>query len=291
MFSWLLQLPPAGTQRSYPMDTKDQLELLKRLLDFEVWHHGDCQEGDHDGPWTELGYEIVQAIAKLIPGLPVNTATELWQPLFRLRGNAHYIIGHFIDYWLTIISSNSNVATFSLHWKAMIEYAFASPEWGSGRQWYYGEQLLYRLLGCGSELSLDQVIGFQSTVLEMRDLYESWADKHLSREEDNVLFFCRFLSSSTGRPLRLDGLQWLHRSIRQQETGNLRWRRGETSGAMTDLIDAVLTENITELSTNTSARDALLELVAILVKQQAPAALALQERAKAKLAGRRITNG
>ena len=53
----------------------------------------------------------------------------------------------------------------------------------------------------------------------------------------------------------------------------------------------MLTENCDDLTKNALARDALLELVAILVKQQVPAALALQERAKAKLAGQRPVNG
>jgi len=48
----------------------------------------------------------------------------------------------------------------------MIEYALASSQWSSGRQWYYGERLLCRLLGCGSELSLDQVTELQTTVLK-----------------------------------------------------------------------------------------------------------------------------
>jgi hypothetical protein len=164
----------------------------------------------------------------------------------------------------------------------MIEYALASPQWSSGRQWYYGERLLCRLLGCGSELSLDQVTELPTTILKMKDLYESWADKHLGREEDHITYFCGFLSSSTGRLLRLNGLQWLHRSIRHQAAGQLHWRRSGTSGAMTNLIDVMLAGNIDELTTNALARDALLELVAILVKQQAPAALALQERTRAK---------
>jgi hypothetical protein len=289
-FTWLFQNPPAGTQQSDPMDTENRLKLLKRLLDFELRLHAERQEGDRDEPPTRIGYEIVPAIAKLIPGLPVNAATELWQPLFRLGGNAHYILGHFIDCWLQQVSRNCAISVFALHWRAMIEYALASPQWSSGRQWYYGEHLLCRLLGCGSELSLDQVAGHQPMVLQMKDLYESWAEKHLDREEDNIAHFCGFLSSSTGRLLRLDGLQWLHRSIRQQTVENLRWRRSGTSGAITDLIDVVLTENIDELITNPPSRDALLELVAILVKQQAPAALALQGRARTKLAFRRITN-
>ena len=60
---------------------------------------------------------------------------------------------------------------------------------------------------------------------------------------------------------------------------------------MTNLLDVMLTENGDDLIKNPIARDALLELVAILVKQQAPAALALQERAKTRLAGQRAVNG
>ncbi|HEX9202301.1 MAG TPA: ATP-binding protein [Acidobacteriaceae bacterium] len=285
-FTWLFQTPPAGTQQSDPRDTENRLELLKRLLNFELWPHADRREDDRDEPPTQIGYEIVPAIAKVIPGLPLDAAAELWQPLFRLGGSAHYILGHFIDCWLQQVSRNCDIAAFSRHWKAMIEYALASPQWSSGRHWYYGERLLCRLLGCGSELSLDQVTELQTTVLKMKDLYESWADKHLDREEDHITYFCGFLSSSTGRLLRLVGLQWLHRSIRQQAPENLHWRRSGTAGAVTNLLDVMLTENIDELTTNALARDALLELVAILVKQQAPVALALQERASAKLAGK-----
>ena len=43
----------------------------------------------------------------------------------------------------------------------MIEYALSSPQWNSGRLSFYVEQLLCRLLGCGSELTLDQVAPFR----------------------------------------------------------------------------------------------------------------------------------
>lgn len=290
-FAWLFQDIPVGMGRSDTWDAENQLKLLKRLLDFELWPHGNRQDDDRDEPPTQIGYEIVPAIAKVIPELPLDAAAELWQPLFRLGGNAHYILGHFIDCWLQQGSRNSDIAKYARHWKAMIEFALASPQWSSGRQWYYGERLLCRLLGCGSELSLDQVAGLQTTVLQMKDLYDSWANKHLCREEDHIAYFCVFLSSSTGRLLRLDGLQWLHRSIHEQAAKDLHWRRSGTAAAMTNLLDVMLTENGDDLTKNALARDALLELVAILVKQQAPAALALQERAKARLAGQRPVNG
>ncbi|PKN35391.1 MAG: hypothetical protein CVU61_03725 [Deltaproteobacteria bacterium HGW-Deltaproteobacteria-19] len=286
MFSWLFQPPPVGTQQSDPMDTKNRLELLKRLLDLELRSYTELEECDRHEPLTQIGYEIVQSIAKLIPKLPMNDSIELWQPLFRLGGNAHYIIGHFIDYWLKQVSRNCDIAVFARHWRSMIECALASPQWISGRRWYYGEQLLWRLLGCGSELSLDQVEGHKVTVLQMKDLYESWAEKHLDREEDCIPHFCMFLCSATGRLIRLDGLQWLLRSIQRQAAENFRWRRSGTAETLTDLIDVVLTEHIDEVVKNPLTRDTLLELVAILVKRQAPVALALQERVKAKLTSR-----
>ena len=284
-FVWLFQEIPARGH-SDPQDAENRLALLKRLLDLELWPHANRQADDRDEPPTQIGYEIVPAIANAIPALPLDAAAELWQPLFRLGGNAHYILGHFIDCWLQQISRNSDIAKYAQHWKAMITFALAS-KWGSGRQWYYGERLLCRLLGCGSELSLDQVAGLQTTVLQMKDLYGSWANKHLAREEDHIAYFCGFLSSSTGRFLRLDGLQWLHGSIHGQAAKDLHWRRSGTAAAMTNLLDVMLTENGDDLIKNPIARDALLELVAILVKQQAPAALALQERAKTRLAGQR----
>ena len=52
---------------------------------------------------------------------------------------------------------------------------------------------------------------------------------------------------------------------------------------MTDLLDVILSEDTNKLAANARARDALLNLVAILVKRQVPAALALQGRAKKAL--------
>ena len=262
-----------------------RFNLLKSLVDFEFWSHADRREDDREDLPTQIGYEIVPAIAKLIPGLGVNAATELWQPLFRLGGNAHYILGHFIDFWLQQVSRNCDINVFARHWRAMIEYALASPQWSSGRQWFNGERLMCRLLGCGSELLLDQVAELQTTVSDMRSLYESWAHVHLERDEENIAYFCGFLSSSTGSCLRLDGIQWLNQSF-QIHAASRQWRRSGTAEAMINLLDVILTNDTGELASNVPARDAWLGLMAMLVIKQVPAALALQERAKGKLSGR-----
>lgn len=287
MFGWLFHTPSGTAQQLDPADAEHRFKLLKSLLDFELWPYAVRREDDRHEPPTQIGYEILPVILKLIPDLPEKTAAELWQPIFQLGGNGHYILGHFIDWWLQQVPQNCDVAAFARHWRAMIEYAMASPQWSSGRQWFYGERLMCRLLGCGSELSLDQVAELQTTVLQMRDLYQSWADKHLDRDEDHITYFCGFLSSSTGRRLRLDGLQWLHRSLQSQAAASREWRRSGTAAAMTNLLDVTLTEDADELARNVPAREALLALVVILVQRQAPAALALHERTRKALTGNR----
>jgi hypothetical protein len=282
-FGWLLQSPSAEAQASDTTDDEQRIVLLKGLLDFELWPHHDRRDDDRNEPSSDFAYDVIEVIANVIPNMSVEAGRELWQPIFRLGGNSHYILGHFIDCWLVTVSKNAHVTAFAPHWQKMIEYALFHSQWTTGRRWYYGERLLCRLLGCGSELSLDQVAELQAVVLQMKDLYEIWADQHLSREEDNITYFCGFISSSTGRLLRIEGIQWLHRSIHQQGTDNLHWRRSGTANAMVGLLDILLQKDVDKLTTSATARDAFLELVAVLVKLQIDAALALQERARVKL--------
>lgn len=164
----------------------------------------------------------------------------------------------------------------------MIVYMLISSNWTTGRHWLYEEWLLRRLLGCGSEASLDQVTGLQTIVLQMKELYETWVDKHLGRHEGNIGSFCGFLSSKSGLLIRVEGMQWLYRSIHQQGTKNIYWRREETGNAMLNLLDVLLADNIEELIKSETSRNTLLEMIAILVREQIPAPLALQERARDK---------
>lgn len=284
-FTWIFQEPSGTTQQLDATDAEIRFNLLKSLLDFELWPHTVRREDDRDEPPTNIGYEILPAIVNFILGLPEKTSAELWQPIFQLGGSGHYILGHFISCWLQQVPRDGDLNVFARHWRAMIEYALASPQWSSGRQWFNGERLMCRLLGCGSEPLLDQVAELQTTVSDMRNLYESWAHVHLERDEENIAYFCGFLSSSTGSCLRLDGIQWLNQSF-QIHAASRQWRRSGTAEAMINLLDVILTNDTGELASNVPARDAWLGLMAMLVKKQVPAALALQERAKGKLSGR-----
>ena len=282
-FTWLFQNPADELQQSDTVEKETRIVLLKHLLDFELWPYTDRDEEHKDKPPSNIGYDLIPAIANVIPDMPHESASVLWQPLLRLGGNAHYILEHFIDCWLNDVSRNCDLATFAQHWKKMIVYALTSSNWTTGCHRLHGEWLLRRLLGCGSELSLDQVTGLQSIVLQMKEIYEIWADKHLGRDEGHIRYFCGFLSSNTGLLIRVDGMQWLLHSFHQKGIENLYLGRSETADAMINLLDVLLVDNNEELITSATARDAFLEIVAILVKLQIPASLVLQERAQAKL--------
>jgi hypothetical protein len=162
-------------------------------------------------------------------------------------------------------------------WRAMLEYALDAPNWATGRRWYYGEQLLRQLLGFGSVAQLRQIPHCQSLIRGMRDLYERWAQKHLSRDEDNVTGFCGFLASDAGAPIRLDGLPWLAAAL-HSESPAARWHRDRTGTALLEFLDAIVAHDAQKVSADFKVREAPVGLVASWVARQVPAALALRER-------------
>ena len=157
----------------------------------------------------------------------------------------------------------------------MIEYALDASEWGPGKPWYYGQRLLRQILGFGSEALLDQNPTFKDLIAAMGQHYERWAHEHLSRDDDNVTSLCHFLASATGRALRMKGLGWLPQAVTTEA-----WYRPAMGNALLEFLNVTLTQDGPQLRSDTSARDAFLALVALLVSKQVPAALALQERAQ-----------
>jgi hypothetical protein len=111
----------------------------------------------------------------------------------------------------------------------------------------------------------------------MRDLFEVWAKKQLTAGEDNLAGFCGFLGTEAGKPLRIDGLQWIADTMKANPDLG-KWFRDWTSNAFMEFLDVLVSQHAEEVSKNDKAREALLQLVAHAVSRQLPAALALQER-------------
>lgn len=134
-------------------------------------------------------------------------------------------------------------------------------------------------LGCNATSLLDTNPAFQTIVLGFKPLYEAWASDHLRRDDDNVSAICEFLSSSTGKLLRFDGLRWIHTAL---VGDNPVYISGSSRAleSLVHLLDTTLTEDLPTLSADSVPRSTFLALVDILVAKQTPAALALQERAR-----------
>ncbi|MET4232615.1 ABC-type cobalamin/Fe3+-siderophores transport system ATPase subunit [Bradyrhizobium sp. LA6.10] len=260
-------------------DIWDERQLLLSLWSYEVWlrHRTNEDRKDDQGP-TQLGYNLLAQLARYALFEPRESAQQIWEPVLTLGAPAQYAVGHFLQFWFQQAPA-ADAAEFAVRWRRMIEYALASPAWGSGDPWYYGQRLLTQVLGYRARDDLDRNEAFQAIVLNFKPLYAAWASEHLNRDDDNVTALCSFLSSSTGKPLRFDGLNWLQAAL----SGDHSVYIGGNSNAfdsMVHLFDVILSEDISTLSFDTQARSTFLSLVDILVAKQVPAALTLQERAR-----------
>lgn len=163
----------------------------------------------------------------------------------------------------------------------MIEYILSGTDWSANRFGYYAHVLERQVLGFGADTYILRAPRHASLVGRMRDLYQSWAEKHLGGDEDDLAGFCGFLSSEAGRVLRLDALLCIAQAIKADASAG-RWYRDRTRSAFMGFLDVMMTEHADELSGNPPARQALIDLVAHAVAKQIPAALALQERIRAR---------
>lgn len=272
IFSWLLNDTPENSA-----DGQQERRLARMLWEFEVWRrYEDVEDDGEHGPPSQLGYNVLQKLAQLVLSSPPDEAGTLWRPVLDVGGDGHYSVQHFLSSWFLQVSRCSDRSGISQLWRAMLEFALGASNWTSGRHWYRGEQLLRQMLGFDSAV-FAQLTNSTTLVAEMRDLYESWARKHLSADEDNVAGFCRFLASNAGAVIRLDGLLWLNESF-QSDRGASRWRREETGSALVEFLDVIVSQNVQQVSADPKVREALVSLAADLVARQVPAALALQER-------------
>jgi len=140
--------------------------------------------------------------------------------------------------------------------------------------------MLQKLLGFGSEPLLCNLPDPAQTVLNMRDLYQRWADANLAREEENVAAFSYFLASEAGAALRIDGLKWLAATFKDGGRKQ-HWRdRGGTGDALVNLVNTALMDDALALAKDRETREAVVALAAYLAARQVPAALSLHERVK-----------
>lgn len=278
-FAWLTPSDSKNVTLGASADLAEERRLLLSLWSYEVWlrHRSVDDRNDDPGP-TQIGYSLLDQLAKRTMQEPSQSANQIWEPVLVLGAPAHYAVDQFLRSWFAQ-AATADPGEFGTRWRQMIEYALASPTWGDGNPWYYGQRILTHVLGCYATDTLDANPGFQTVVLGFKPLYEAWALQHLRKDDENVRALCSFLSSSTGRPLRLDGLRWIHAVVTGDDAVHIGWR-STAPEALVNLLDVALSEDLAGLSADPAARSTFLAVIDILVAKQVPAALALQERAR-----------
>lgn len=274
MFSWFLNDHRHGTD-----DSADVRFLTLKLWEFEAWRKQKNEEAndddnDRDSLPSDLGYSLLQKLSKLLVAAKKDEAANIWKPILSLGVDGHHAIEHLIDGWFIAAVQSKNINSISLFWRDMIEFVLPLPNWSPDKYWYKGEKLFRHLLGFNT-INFLEFEGAQEIVLKNKDLYERWARKHLSKEEDNVEAFARFLSSKVGAFIRYDGLLWIRDSLLPPDA--LYWHRKETGSALIDLLDVIVSNDTNTISLDSSFREALLSVAAYLAARQVPIALSLQE--------------
>lgn len=272
LFAWLV-----GEAASSETPDTDHRALLLRFWDYEQQRCalGRNNRDEYRLPYA-FGYHVIEAMARVAATDPAPDASDSWREILRLGSEAHILIDHFLGAFL--LHRGQAPELFVERWTAMIQFALSS-DWTTGGHWFYGQQMLRRLMGFGLEASLAALPNSSDMIAGLRPLYEQWARAHLSADEANIAAFAHFLATGLGASLRIDGLKWISEAV-VSKPRPVRWGDDGAGDAMIGLLDATLTRNSADLSRDPTARAALVGLAADLAASHVAAALALQERIK-----------
>jgi hypothetical protein len=273
LFGWLLNGTGTGDRS---LDTR----LTLRIWDYDAARAKARTKkdghGEYDLPSQNLGYDALLKLAALSLTAPDDEREAVWKPVLEHGPAPHHALQHFTRGLYLRLSKGDDPAAFERLWRSLAEYGLAA-DWSKEGLWFYGERSICDLVGFGNEGALALLT--PGATLRMRDIYERWAQTHLARDEECVARFSRFLTTTFGAPLRLDGLRWIAAMLKTRDPSNY-WYRGDTGNALVELVAAALTSGAQALSKDPDARKALFEIAAALAAKSIPAALALQDRIK-----------
>ncbi|WRH94657.1 hypothetical protein RCC30_13045 [Pseudomonas fluorescens] len=271
LFNWLIEGSGTGDR---DLDTR----LALRIWDCDATRAKARarKHGEYDLPSQDLGYDILQKLAALAIAAPAGEERRVWEPVLAHGPAAHSALQHFIRCLFLRLGKGDDPVAFERVWRTIAEYGL-SADWSQPGLWYYGERLTCGLLGFGNEEALSQL--HPGAAMRMKDLYKRWATTHLARNDECVTRFCHFLTTNFGAPLRLDGLRWLAAMLKECEPSSS-WYREGTSDALVELVAASLSSDAQALSQCAEARQALIEIAAVLAAMNVSLALTLQERIK-----------
>lgn len=278
-YGWLLNHETAHETAREP----ENHHLLAALWAFEAWRmkgegdgdpledNGDADE-EYDLP-SGMGYSILHIAAPFVMAAPANEPQPLWRAILAIGPRGYHAVEQFAAGWFLLLFRPIDSDRFMAIWKAIMLFAF-DADWPSHRRRYRGRDMLTGLLGLNAPIELSQADAIVPRISELIDYYRRWAQTVMPYDEDDIATFCHFLTKESGRSLRLEGMIWLAEALAKNE----RFSRGSTGNNIAEAIDTVLTEHTPDLLVQPKLRDAVIAIVARLVRAQVGTAMGLQRR-------------
>jgi hypothetical protein len=277
-FAWLLDHEAVERTALDPENRR----LVGQLWAFEAWRmegerddnpFDDAEDDDEYDLPSGMGYSILPIAAPFVMAAAEDDPDPLWRSILAIGPNGYHAVEQFAAGWFLQLFQPTGTERFMAIWRAMLEYAFGS-DWTTKRRWFRGRDMLEKLLGLGSPVELSQPSGVRDRIIELVDYYRRWAQGDMPKDEDDIGNFAHFLTTEAGRDLRLEGVLWLAQALASTE----RFGRNAMGNNIVEVIDVVLTHHAPEVLARTDVRNAMIEIVARLVRAQVGTAMGLQAR-------------
>lgn len=276
-YAWLLDHERAESVARDPENHR----LLYALWAFEAWRmegerEGDERDEDADDEYdlpSGLGYAILRIAATFVMTAPADDPAPLWRSILAIGPNGYHAVEQFAAGWFLQLFKPVDSDRFMTLWTAMLQTAFES-DWSAHRRWYRGRDMLTKLLGLHAHVELSQAATIRDRLAELTEYYRRWARDAMPADDDDVATFCYFLTTAAGPALRLEGVVWIAAALAKTDT----FRRAATGNNVAEAIDTILTHHAAELVAQPAARNAMIDVVARLVRAQVATAMGLQRR-------------
>lgn len=277
IFGWALNQDVAPDVQERP----EHRQVIRMLWDFAEWRlRDDPYEplDDNDGfdRLDDFGISIIRTIAARIP---LGTAVEsriLWEPVLALGPRGEFTLEHLIDCLFLRLYKDVDPVNFTANWDAMLAFVFARG-WTEKGKWWKGRSILRHMLGIDAASQIANVPQVMAHVKNLAPYFEAFAAENIAHDDSALAAFANFFASSAGSSLRFEAIRWLEAALNKDDS-KLKSNAGST---LAELARAMLAEHSAELVADRASRQALINVIGRLVRDQAPYALALQDRARA----------
>lgn len=212
----------------------------------------------------ELLKRLGQIVARMAPG---ENHRVLWETLFAFGALGDRWIDAFLGGWfLEAGGHDTPQPAMAEQWKAMLDYAAASPAWSTDEYgWRVGRELHEDLLGfrtLGWQYWDERLVGVVPVV---REHHESWARKHAHSRYDTNHYLI-FLGHRATRGIRIGGLMLYHQHAPMDDANY--WGDTDIQDGFANALRLALNENWSELAASKPARDAFMAIALKLASLQ-----------------------